>query len=290
MSEKERPSSLEEEARKIAEKANIAVEISDGKARNVKKQPLHIPGSTPAMLRDAPVMGKGQFLRQAGEKEWEARKEIENVIDRMPERTSDQERERIRDKALRILEGKPPAKESPVNFFDRSISPDFNYHAAKEERGISQPGRGKDAGPDTTKDPPRLPGGGQVKFTDGSKGSKFLADRNPDAGKSREIPVPVGDEKFTDRSKGSRYFADRVKGVDKTQGISQPDRAARPQPSRNSGIEKAFAQNVRDVSAGKNPPAKTEGRNAKFTDNSKGSKFLSPEYQAMLENARWQKA
>jgi hypothetical protein len=141
----------------------------------------------------------------------------------MPEGTSDQDRDRIRNNAYNTLEGKPPAKESPKDFFNSTISPEFNRQAAKEERDGDQPEQGNDEPSGPPDVPPEPPGGGPSAPSGGAAASPSPSDRAEDADAARGTSEQAGTvhSKFLDLSEAPPNHADKDQDAGTAKGSEQ---------------------------------------------------------------------
>lgn len=103
---------------------------------NIREGPAPAPGDAPRGVHPAMTEKKDKLRGMMQEIKAEALQEIENVIDQLPEKASDEDRKLVRDKADDILEGRAEFQEkSRVNDWDKgTLSLDYNLNADKEEK------------------------------------------------------------------------------------------------------------------------------------------------------------
>lgn len=259
-------------------------------AQAPKQEP--VPASPPALkVKNGPFIGDGVFkqalatARNTRESSIErikqnARDEIErDVIDKMPRSATAEDKQFVRDRAEKILDGENLPKIEPGSFWDRKISPDFNRHAAKEERDGDQPGRGKGGGPDITKDPPNPPGGGPSRPSGGAT-ARPAPDKahDVDARGSGGQPGPAR-SKFIDDSKSSHHLTETAK--DAGTAKQAPERAG-VDPSKSLAETKADQhrpEKTADTSKGQEASKPPDINRSKFFDNSKTLEHLSDKTQ-----------
>jgi hypothetical protein len=226
MDDKERQS-FHDEANKIARDASIRIKVLEGKARNTEKNAMLIPPGTPDPLRDLPPRYQSYYFREAAKEKMAALRDIEEAIGRMPPHATDRDKGLVRGQAYEELGGREKilrekaqwlqgrgnaplashpratAKEIPGNFFDTTISRDFNASAAK---GIAEPERAE-----------------EYRSTDKLKGSKFLAKMPQKEAATKDAPEqgPVQPSRMSDKFKGAQALAGRTQDADRSQEHSR---------------------------------------------------------------------
>lgn len=133
----------EEELRPFHARANTAAWSAIGAIRSLQAQADEImPGLASAPdeeLRNiSPVLveAKEEVLDLVGKINVVARQYIEEVVDQLPEKASEKDRELVREKAIDILEGRAEFQEKDRIDFDvkGTFSLDFNFLLARKQR------------------------------------------------------------------------------------------------------------------------------------------------------------